>query len=98
ADDVDQAACFPEETLQALKQHHLMGLLVPETFGGPGRSLSQVASVCHELAQACGSSGMIYAMHQIQVACLVAHGTESDWHQTLLRRICEEQLLLGSVT
>ena len=75
-----------------------MGLLVPAAQGGPGRSLSQVASVCHALGQACGSSAMIYAMHQIQVACIVAHGAESDWHRALLRGVAEQQLLLGSVT
>ena len=41
---------------------------------------------------------MIFAMHQIQVACIIAHGAESEWHRVLLRRICDEQLLLGSVT
>ena len=41
---------------------------------------------------------MIFAMHHIQVACIVAHGQRSDWHRTLLRRLCDQQLLLGSVT
>ena len=98
ADAVDRAGRIPEEAIQALQAQRLMSILVPPMLGGPGRSLSQAASVCHALAQACGSSGMIYAMHQIQVACIVAHGTESAWHRSLLRRLCEEQLLLGSVT
>jgi acyl-CoA dehydrogenase len=98
ADDVDRMSRIPEETVGALHAQAMLGLLVPAAFGGPGRSLSQVASVCHALAQSCGSAAMIYAMHQIQVACIVAHGAESDWHAALLRRICDEQLLLGSVT
>jgi acyl-CoA dehydrogenase len=98
ADDVDRAGRIPEEAVCAMQAEALMSLLVPAEFGGPGRSLSQVASVCHGLAQSCGSSAMIYAMHQIQVACIVAHGTGSDWHRAMLRRVCDEQLLLGSVT
>ena len=102
ADDVDRASRMPEEAIRALQAERLMGALVPSRFGGPdrpmGQSLSRVASVCHALGQSCGASAMIYAMHQIQVACLVAHGAESTWHQTLMRRICDEQLLLGSVT
>lgn len=98
AEDVDHVSRFPEEALRALQQQRLMSLLVPAACSGPGQSLTQVASVCHALAQGCGSSAMIYAMHQIQVACVVAHGGGSDWHQGLLRRICDEQLLLGSVT
>jgi acyl-CoA dehydrogenase len=98
ADDVDRAGRIPEETLRAIQAEGLMGLLVPAAFGGPGRSPSQVAGVCHALAQSCGSSAMIYAMHQIQVACVIAHGAESDWHRDLMRRISDAQLLLGSVT
>lgn len=98
ADDVDRSSRMPEETIRALRAERLMGALVPVRFGGDGRSLSQVASVCHTLGQSCGASAMIYAMHQIQVACLVAHGAEGAWHQALMRRISDEQLLLGSVT
>jgi acyl-CoA dehydrogenase len=98
ADDVDRIGRIPEEAVQALQAHKLMGLLVPAALDGPGYQMSQVASVCHALAQSCGSSAMIYAMHQIQVACIVAHGIESDWHRALLRQVCNEQLLLGSVT
>src|ERR1700744_5494823 len=77
ADDVDRASRMPEETIRALQAERLMGVLVPSRFGGPdrptGQSLSRVASICHALGQSCGSSAMIYAMHQIQMACLVAH-------------------------
>lgn len=98
ADDVDRDSRIPEEAVRALQAQAMMGLLVPAELGGPGRRMSQVAAVCHALGQSCGSSAMIFAMHQIQVACIVAHGADSDWHRTLLRRICDQQLLLGSVT
>ena len=41
---------------------------------------------------------MIFAMHQTKVACLVRHGTGSDWHEALMRRVATEQLLLASST
>lgn len=98
AGDVDRQGRIPAEAIAALRREGLLSLLVPAAAGGPGRSMAQVAALCHVLAQSCGSAGMIYAMHQIQVACIVAHGQRSDWHQELLRRLCTEQLLLGSVT
>jgi acyl-CoA dehydrogenase len=98
ADRVDRDGCFPEETFADLRGEELLSLLVPPALGGQGASLAQVASVCHALAQSCGSSAMIFAMHQIQVACILAHGRDSDWHLALLQRVCQEQLLLGSVT
>ena len=98
ADDVDRRSRIPEEALSAMQADGLLGLLVPPECGGPGRRLSHVASMCHALAQSCGASGMIYAMHQIQVACIVAHAGKSAWPRELLRRIATDQLLLGSVT
>ena len=41
---------------------------------------------------------MIYAMHQVKVACVVRHGRDSAWHEGFLRRLCAEQLLLASST
>jgi acyl-CoA dehydrogenase len=98
ADAVDRANSIPAQTLTALRCAGLLGLLVPPALGGQGSSLAQVAGVCHSLARSCGSSAMIFAMHQIQVACIVGHGQRSDWHRTLLQRLCNEQLLFGSVT
>ncbi|HTL91741.1 MAG TPA: hypothetical protein VL176_05305, partial [Steroidobacteraceae bacterium] len=61
-------------------------------------SVQQVADVCYRLGQACSSTAMIYAMHQVKVACLVRHGRASEAIERLLRRLCAEQLLLASST
>jgi acyl-CoA dehydrogenase len=98
ADSVDSLNGAPEQSLAAFRRERLLGLLVPKSLGGDGLSLSQLASTCYALAQSCGSSAMIFAMHHIQVACIVAHSRRSEWHLTLLRRLCAQQLLLGSVT
>ncbi|WP_419730624.1 acyl-CoA dehydrogenase family protein [Lichenicola sp.] len=98
ADDVDSCARFPTETIDALKEHRLLGLLVPVHLDGPGAPLADAAMVCRILGQACGSSALIYAMHQIQVACLVAAVGGSEWQDEFLRRVASEQLLLASVT
>jgi len=95
---VDQTGCFPNETLSALRQARLLGSMVPRTMGGDGVSLSAAMETCQALGACCGASGMILAMHQIQIACLVSHAQHHPWHQALLRRIAGEQLLLASVT
>ncbi|WP_211109512.1 acyl-CoA dehydrogenase family protein [Azospirillum tabaci] len=98
ADSVDREARFPTEAFAALKEARLLGLMVPRDFGGGGGGLADAAAVAHALAQKCPSSGLIYAMHQIQVACLVRHGQGSDWHRGFLERLAGEQLLLASAT
>jgi acyl-CoA dehydrogenase len=67
-------------------------------LGGVGASISEVADVCYQLAQGCSATGMIYAMHQVKVACVVRHMHDNQTLQQLMRRLCTEQLLLASST
>ena len=98
ANDVDAAARFPAESFAAAKAQRLLGIAVPKALGGEGRSLGDVADVCYHLGQSCSSTGMIFAMHQIKVACVTRHMGASAALQQLLRRLCAEQLLLASST
>jgi acyl-CoA dehydrogenase len=98
AGPVDIQARFPDESFSAIRAQRLLGLLVPAELGGEGASISDIVDVCYVLGRACGSTAMIYAMHQIMVACLVRHAGTSAWHNQFLRRLCAEQLLLASST
>jgi len=89
AGPVDVEARFPAEAMSAIRAQRLLGILVPVEFGGEGASFSEMVNVCYMLGCACGSVAMIYAMHQIMVACLVRHAGTSAWHNQLLRRLCD---------
>jgi acyl-CoA dehydrogenase len=95
---VDSAARFPSEAFAAVKAQRLLGIMVPRALGGEGAAISDAADVCYQLGQACSSTGMIYAMHQIKVACVMRHMGENATLQRMLRRLCSEQLLLASST
>jgi len=98
AAEVDREARFPFETFAAARQHRLLSILVPVELGGDGATVSDAVDICYMLGMACGSSAMIFAMHQIQVVILLRHARESAWHRQLLRRLCDEQLLFASST
>ncbi|WP_394168156.1 acyl-CoA dehydrogenase family protein [Saccharospirillum alexandrii] len=98
ADDVDQQARFPHEAFAALRSERLLSSYVPSSFGGDGLSLTEVSELCRILGHYCSSTAMIYAMHQIQVACIVHHGQDSAYFSRYLRQMCEQQLLLASAT
>ena len=98
ATEVDSTPRFPAEAFAAAKAQRLLGILVPAQLGGEGVAVREVADVCYKLGQACSSTAMIYAMHQVKVACLVRHGRASAGIERLLRRLCAEQLLLASST
>ena len=98
AAEVARDGRFPHEAITAAKALGLMGLMAPAALGGEAASLGAVAGVCYALGRACASTAMIYAMHQVKVACVVRHGVGSDWHEDFIRRLVRDQLLLASST
>jgi alkylation response protein AidB-like acyl-CoA dehydrogenase len=77
AADVDRAARFPLESVGALRSAGLLGLGLPEAYGGPGGGPADVAQAIEEVAAACGSTGMVYTMHLVAAQTLLA-GTNGD--------------------
>ncbi len=98
ADEVDTASRFPAEAVAALRAGGLLGMLVPAARGGPALRLRDVAAACKALGERCAATGMVFAMHHIQLACIVDHAGEGAWCRGLLERMAEDPLLLGSVT
>ncbi|PYE98363.1 acyl-CoA dehydrogenase [Rhizobium sp. PP-F2F-G38] len=98
ADDVDHNARFPREAADALISERLLSIQIPVTLGGEGATTAQIAEVCTVLGQACSASAMVFAMHHIKLSSLVTHGIDSPWHQSFMRRIVDEQLLIASAT
>lgn len=98
ASSVDTESRFPGEAFEAIRGQRLLGVFVPRALGGEEARIAQVADICFRLGQACASTGMIYAMHQVKVACLVRHRHDSEAIGALLSRLSEQQLLLASST
>jgi acyl-CoA dehydrogenase len=98
ASDVDAQARFPRETLAALREARILSANVPAASGGAGCSMVQLATICATLSQACASSGMVLAMHFIQVACIARHSSGSVFFQRYLRELVDRQYLLASMT
>ena len=98
ADDVDQQARFPTEAVDALKEIGALSALVPTELGGGGASTEEIAGACFELGRRCGAAAMVFAMHQIQVACIVRHRDGSEWFDNYLRDLVSEQRLIASAT
>ena len=98
ASAVDRDARFPQEAMASLREGRLLSPMIPTALGGEGATLSEIVDICYVLGRACASTGMIYAMHQIMIACLVRHASKEAWSRELQRRIAAEQLLLASST
>lgn len=70
---VDSESRFPEESIKALGEAGLMGLIIPAEFGGMGQPPSVMVAVVDEIAQRCGSTAMVYMMHLAGVSCYLAN-------------------------
>nr|MDT0663910.1 acyl-CoA dehydrogenase family protein [Micromonospora sp. DSM 115978] len=93
----DAEASFPQRGLQALRDSGLLGLLVPEEYGGYGAGLPTVVEVAGELSGACLSTGLVWAMHTQQVAVLVASASPT-LRERLLPRLGRGEVYVASVT
>ncbi len=98
AESVDQEARFPMEAFTALRAEKLLSCYLPAEFGGMGLAIGQAAKICEALGQYCASTAMIFAMHQIQVACIVHHALGTPFFRDYAREIASKQHLLASAT
>lgn len=59
----DEAAQFPAELIPELGKLGLLGVIIPEEFGGAGLGYTEYVTVIEELARVDGSVGLIVAAH-----------------------------------
>lgn len=59
----DEAQTFPVELFKKLGELGMMGVLVPQQYGGSGMGYFEYISVIEEIAQVCGSIGLSVAAH-----------------------------------
>ena len=95
--DVDRDARFPIEAVDAMRDADLLSTLIPVGLGGTAASLADVSAAVAALGRYCASTAMVFAMHQIQVACMVRHG-DTPLIRDYLRELADRQLLLASAT
>jgi acyl-CoA dehydrogenase len=98
AEAVDRDARFPHQAVAALREQRMLSVLVPRELGGRGSSIAEVAAACEVLGRFCASTAMIYAMHQIEVACLVRHGLSVPFFRQYLAELAQREWLIASAT
>ncbi|BCB89222.1 acyl-CoA dehydrogenase family protein [Phytohabitans suffuscus] len=94
----DKAAAFPTRSIATLKDAGLMSAAIPSRYGGHGFDALQLSEVGRSLGTLCGSTAMIWAMHQIQLGCMEHSAEQQRELADYLRRASREQLLIASMT
>ncbi len=98
ADAVDRDARFPREAIAALREARLLSAFVPVELGGQGATLAELSAIAEMLGRYCASTALIYAMHQVEVVCLVRHGLSSPYFRRYLSELADAEYLIASAT
>ena len=79
AQDIEDEHRFPEEIFEELADLDLMGVPVPEEYGGAGGDYLMYAVVAEELGRVSGSVGLSYVAHtSLGLMPIVKFGTEEQ--------------------
>lgn len=75
----DDEEYFPVETMKKLGELGLLGIFIPEKYGGSGFSYFEYATALIELAKVCGGIGLSVAAHNsLCVGHIYYHGSEEQ--------------------
>ena len=82
----DEAQEFPVEIFHEMGKLGLMGVLVPEVYGGAGLGYSEYKVVIEEISKVCGSIGLSLAAHNsLCTNHILLFGNEEQKHKYLPR-------------
>ncbi len=85
AKEIDETGTFPAEIIQQLAEMGLMGMMVPETWGGSNMDCVSYAIAMEEIATACASTAVIMSVNNSLVCSpLLAYGTEEQKKKYLI--------------
>ncbi|GAV24343.1 acyl-CoA dehydrogenase [Carboxydothermus islandicus] len=85
AEKTDREHRFPKETLEKLAELGLMGIPIPEEYGGAGADYFSYILFIEEIAKVCASTAVILAVH-IGLGCMSIYmfGTEEQKQKYLV--------------
>ena len=75
----DKEEYFPVETMKKMGELGLLGIFIPETYGGSGFSYFEYATALMELGKVCGGVGLSVAAHNsLCTGHIYYHGNEEQ--------------------
>ena len=79
AAEIDESREFPVATLRKMAELGLLGVIIPEEYGGAGLDFTALAIIVEEVSRVCASHGVILAVNNSLAAFPIYHfGTEEQ--------------------
>ena len=90
----DQLQEYPWEIKDAMAQAGLMGVWIPEEYGGAGAGVLNLCLCVEELSRACGGIGVAYAVNALGSFPILVGGTDEQ-KKTYLPKIASGESLIA---
>ncbi|MDP8957851.1 MAG: acyl-CoA dehydrogenase family protein [Actinomycetota bacterium] len=91
ARQLDEEEKYPEELFQLFAEHGLMGLALPEQYGGSGAGTLGLVLAIEEVAKYCQSSALLLLLSRLATGPILIAGTEEQ-KQRWVRGVAEGSL------
>jgi len=93
--EIDRDEIFPAENFKKLGELDMLGITVPEEYGGAGYGYTEMCIVIEELAKVCISTSAVFASHaDLCVDNLCRNGNEEQ-KKKYLPGLCSAKLIGG---
>jgi len=97
--DWDEKQYFPLELFKKIGELGMMGVLVPEEYGGAGLTYDEYVTIISEISQVCGSIGLSVAAHNsLCTGHILKFGNEEQKKQYLPKLASGEYLGAWALT
>ncbi len=79
ADELDKESKYPTEILEKMAPLGLLGIMIPEKYGGAGLDAVSFAIVIEEISKKCAATGVVTEVHNSLVSWpIIEYGTEEQ--------------------
>ena len=92
AEEWDREGHFPKDAVREMGELGLMGILVPEEWGGAGADFISYALALSEIAGGDGGTSTTMAVQTVTETCLLAYGNEAQKKRFLPKMASGETL------
>lgn len=82
---IDANSEYPQDIFELLAQQGLLGLTIPETYGGAGAGLFELCVAVEEIAKACTTTALMPVMSNIAGVMLLRFGSDQQKSSLLPR-------------
>jgi alkylation response protein AidB-like acyl-CoA dehydrogenase len=92
AADIDEKEYFPEENFKILAENGLLGIQIPEEYGGAGAGMLSLVLAIEEVAKVCAATSVILTTQALAIEPIHISGSEEQ-KKTYLYRLASGQCL-----